>query len=110
MSHQEPTKEYIETDLTVHVFSVSAGLVGVCLTVIGLFVITHKLNHVRSFGEKLLAVDSVIFLSSCLLSYVSLKMRKIRRQHRWERIAEEVFFLGLILMAAICFLIVYELV
>jgi uncharacterized membrane protein len=106
----EPTKEFVETDLTIHVFSVSAALVGVCLTVIGLFVISRKLNPVKSFGEKLLAVDAMIFLVSCLLSYLSLKMRRKRRQHLMEKIAEEIFFLALVLMASICFLIVYEIV
>ena len=110
MYHQEPAKDYIETDLTIHVFSVSAALVGVCLTVIGIFLVSHRLTHVKSIGEKLLAVDAFIFLTSCMLSYLSLKMRKKRRQHLLEKIAEEIFFLGLVMMAGICFLIVYEFV
>jgi hypothetical protein len=75
MYHQEPTKDYIETDLTIHVFSVSAALVGVCLTVIGIFLVSHRLTNVKSMGEKLLAVNAFIFLTSCMLSYISLKMR-----------------------------------
>ena len=58
MHYPEPSKDYTETDLTIHIFSVSAALVGVCLTVIGIFVISHRLSHVRSFGEKLLAVQT----------------------------------------------------
>lgn len=110
MNNQGRTNDYTETDLTIHVFSVSAALVGVCLTVIGLFQISHRLSHVRSFGEKLLAVDALIFLSSCLLAYFSLQMRRTCRQHSLERLAEEVFFAGLVMMAGICFLIVYEFV
>ena len=108
MHHREPAKDYTETDLTIHVFSVSAALVGVCLTVIGIFLVSHRLTHIKSMGEKLLAIDAFIFLSSCMLSYLYLKLRKKRRQHLLEKIAEEIFFLGLIMMAAICFLIVYE--
>jgi len=108
MNHREP--DYKETDLTIHVFSVSAALVGVCLTVIGIFLVSRRLSPVRSLGEKLLAVDAFIFLTSCILSYISLKMRKKLRQHLLEKIAEEVFFLALIMMACISFLIVYELV
>jgi hypothetical protein len=110
MYHQEPTKDYVETDLTIHIFSVSAALVGVCLTVVGIFLISHRLTNVKSIGEKLLAIDALIFLISCILSYLSLKIRKKRRQHLLERIAEEVFLLGLAMMACICFLIVYEFV
>ncbi|HET6420229.1 MAG TPA: hypothetical protein VFG19_08740 [Geobacteraceae bacterium] len=110
MNTQGPAKDYTETDLTIHIFSVSAALVGVCLTVIGLFQISHRLSHVKSFGEKLLAVDALIFLSSCLLAYFSLQMRRTCRQHSLERLAEEIFFAGLVMMAGICFLIVYEFV
>ncbi len=110
MHYPEPSKDYTETDLTIHIFSVSAALVGVCLTVIGIFVISHRLSHVRSFGEKLLAVDALTFLSSCLLSYFSLRMRRKQRQHLLERLAEEIFFVGLVMMAGICFLVVYEFV
>jgi len=108
MNLREP--DYKETDLTIHIFSVSAALVGVCLTVIGIFLVSRRLSPVRSIGEELLAVDALIFLASCILSYISLKMRKKRRQHLLEKIAEEVFFLALIMMACISFLIVYELV
>ncbi len=110
MKHHQPTKDYTETDLTIHVFSVSAALVGVCLTVIGLFQISHRLSHIKSFGEKLLAVDALIFLFTCLLAYFSLQMRRTCRQHSMERLAEEIFFTGLVMMAGICFLIVYEFV
>ena len=108
MSCQETTNEYKEFDLTIHIFSVSAALLGVCLTVIGLFVISHRLSPVKSLGEKLLAVDASIFLTTCMLAYFSLRIRRKQRQHLLERIAEEVFFFGLIMMAFICFLIVYE--
>ncbi|MEI8355496.1 MAG: hypothetical protein WCG31_05320 [Deltaproteobacteria bacterium] len=110
MHQQEPGKDYIETDLTLNIFSVSAALLGVCLTVIGIFLVTHRLTSVKSFGEILLAVDAFIFLASCMLSYISLKMRKKRRHYLLEKIAEDVFFLALAIMAFICFYIVYEFV
>jgi hypothetical protein len=110
MSCLEPTHEYKEFDLTIHIFSVSAAMIGVCLTVIGLFVISRRLNHVKSLGEKLLAIDASVFLASCALSYFSLQMRRKQRQHLLEKLAEEVFFFGLMMMAFICFLIVYEFV
>ena len=110
MSQQEPSKEFVEVDITIHVFSVSATMVGVCLTVIGLFFISRRLSHVKSFGEKMLALDALLFLASCILSYTALRARKRGRQHRLERIAEEVFFTGLAFMAIICVFIVYELI
>ncbi len=110
MSQQEPSKEFVEVDITIHIFAVSATLVGVCLTVISLFIISRKLSHVKSLGEKLLAFDALLFLVSCILSYSALRARKRSRRHRIERTSEEVFFAALALMAITCVFIVYELI
>jgi len=110
MSQQEPSKEFVEVDITIHIFAVSATLVGVCLTVISLFIISRRLSHVKSVGEKMLAFDALLFLTSCILSYSALRVRKKGQQHKIERISEEVFFAALVLMAFICVFIVYELI
>lgn len=107
MSH-EPSQEFVEFDITIHIFAVSATLVGVCLTVIGIFIMSRRLSHVKSYGEELLAVDALLFLVSCILSYSALRKRREGRRHRVEKIAEEVFFVALAFMAFICVFIVYE--
>ncbi len=104
-----PTPETIEVDITIHVFTVSATLVGVCLTVIGIFFMSRRLSHIKSFGEVLIAFDALLFLVSCFLSYAALRMRRIERRHRQERFAEEVFFAALAFMVFICGFIIYEL-
>lgn len=106
---QEPSREFIEFDITIHIFTVSATLVGVCLTVIGIFIMSRKLSHIKSYGEELLAIDALLFLVSCILSYSALRKRSEGRRHRLERTAEEVFFAALAFMTFICLFIVYEL-
>jgi hypothetical protein len=108
MPHSELSKEDILVDITVHIFSVSATLVGACLTVISLFIISRSLNNVRRIGESLLALDAVIFLFSCGIAYTALSMRKKKRQHKLEKVAEWLFFLGLVIMAMVCILIASE--
>lgn len=108
MQLHEPSREAIDVDITIHVFTVSATLVGVCLTVIGVFIMSRRLSHVRSFGEELVAVDALVFLVSCVLSYAALKMRRAGRRRRLERLGEEVFFAALALMGFICGFIIYE--
>jgi hypothetical protein len=105
----EPSSEIIDVDITIHVFTVSATLVGVCLTVIGIFIMSRRLAHVKSFGEVLLAIDAFLFLSACFLSYAALKSRRKGRRHRLERLAEEIFFAALAFMVFICAFIIYEL-
>ncbi|MSM40936.1 MAG: hypothetical protein GJT30_15075 [Geobacter sp.] len=107
---KDHSPESIEIDITIHVFSVSATLVGVCLTVISLFIINRRLSSVRSIGEELLAFDALMFLGACVLSYAALRLRRKERQHRIERLAEELFFVALTFMALICIFIVYELI
>lgn len=104
------TSEKTELDLTLPIFTVSATLVGVCLTVIGIFIMSKRLTHVKSLGEELLALDALFFLAACILSYLSLRLRRKNRQHLVERIAEEIFLAGLVFMGFICFFIIYEFV
>ncbi|MEA5115196.1 MAG: hypothetical protein VB050_14340 [Geobacteraceae bacterium] len=103
-----PSRETIDFDITIHVFTVSATLVDVCLTVIGIFIMSRRLSHVRSFGEFLLAFNALIFLASCLLSYSALKIRRNGRRYRLERLGEEIFFAALAFMVFICGFIIYE--
>jgi hypothetical protein len=58
------SQEPLQTDICVHILSVSAGMVGVCLTVIGLFRVITELKSVDSIGDNLLAVDALAFLTS----------------------------------------------
>ncbi|MCY7347934.1 MAG: hypothetical protein LH614_17180 [Pyrinomonadaceae bacterium] len=98
----------LEEDISIHIFSASAAMVGVCLTVIGIFQI-GKLQNIGSISDNLLAVDALAFLSSCILSYIALRTRTQKRRYRIERIADLIFIGGLCLMAIVCFLVAYEL-
>lgn len=105
MNH-EPSKEFVEFDLSIHIFTVSATLVGVCLTVIG--IMRHLGRRVQHFGPELLAFDALLFLVCCILSYLSLKTRLGRHKRFWTAIADNLFMGALSLMVVICGLIVYE--
>jgi hypothetical protein len=103
------SKITLEEDLCIHIFTVSAAMVGVCLTVIGLIRIVITIQNNDTLADDLLAADSLLFLTSCILSYVALRTRKVRRMHRVERIADFVFLAAMLLMAAICLFITYAL-
>ncbi|MDZ4821342.1 MAG: hypothetical protein SGJ20_20460 [Planctomycetota bacterium] len=99
-------KRDLQNDLSIHIFTVSAALVGVCLTAIGLFQIIPGFQSVLAIGDDLMALDATGFMTSCGLAYYSL--RTTDRRHRVERIADAVFLLSLLLMAAICFVLVFK--
>ncbi len=112
MKHQESSKQdaQLEEDISIHIFTASAAMVGVCLTVIGLLRVVLTIKKGVTFADDILVVDAFVFLLACLLSYVALRTRNSRRMHRVERFADGLFILGLVFMALVCSLIVYEIV
>ena len=101
----------VERELNVHIFSVSAQLVGVCLTVVGLFRVVLRLKNVDSIADNTLAADAVTFLVACLLAYASLRSRTASRRRALDRIADVCFGgVALVLMTGVCALVAWELV
>lgn len=96
-----------EKQISIHIFSVSAALVGVCLTVIGIFRAIGELKSFSTFGDNVLAIDALIFLSSCIFAYSSLRSTNFKKQHKLEKIADALFIFGLSLMAVVCTIIAY---
>ena len=97
---------HLEEDICIHIFTVSASMVGVCLTVIGIVNIVVSIQEITTIADNLLAVNAFVFLCSCLLSYWALRVRSKKRMIRVERIADTIFLVGLSLMAVICGIVV----
>jgi hypothetical protein len=96
-------------NLAIHIFSVSAAMVGVCLTAIGLFRIVDGLREFQSLADDLLATNAVLFRSACGLAYYALRTADERRRQRAETIADIVFLIAMVLLTATCGILVYEL-
>ena len=109
MSENQVQQE-LEVDICVLVFTASAAMVGVCLTVIGIFRLLTHVRELQTYGDDLLAIDAGLFLISCLVSYWALRTRRRRRMNGLELIADVIFLIALCLMAIICGLITYALV
>ncbi len=105
---EQAFEQALEGDLCVYIFTTSAALVGVCLTVIGIFRVTTELKSVSTIGDDLLAIDALGFLVSCILTYIAMRTRLIRRRRALERLADGIFITSLSLMAIICEMIAYE--
>lgn len=100
-------KEANENQICVHIFSVSATLVGVCLTVIGIFRAIGELKNFSTVGDNILAIDALIFLASCILAYSALRSVDLPRKKRLEKFADILFICGLLLMGIVCCIIAY---
>ena len=112
-SHEEgdPDGEPLGQDasLAVHIIGVSAAMVGVCLTVIGLFQVVQGLHGLDTPADNILAIDAVVFLFACLLAYASLRSQSPRRRRRLERMADGCFLCALVIMTVMAGTIAFEL-
>ena len=94
-------------DLSHHILPNSATMVGVCIMVISI---------VKSMGpglanyliDKALAIDSLLFMISALLSFLSIRLK--RSTERLERWAEMIFLLGLVSMTLITVVFSFEII
>ena len=100
-SERSKPQKALEEDISIHIFTVSSAMVGVCLTVIGLIRVVITLRKADTIADDLLAMDAVLFLLATLCSYWALRRRSYRRRPRLERAADALFMLALLLMVAI---------
>jgi len=106
-SEEANQNNHLEQDICIHIFTVWSAMVGVCLTVIGLIRVVVTLGKADTLADDCLAIDALLFLISCLLSYWALRSRGVDRMHRVERIADAIFIFAMIGMVVICALITY---
>lgn len=97
----------LDADLCIHIFTVSAAMVGATLTVIGLLHVITTLNKVSTLADDILAVDSLLFLTSCLSAYWALRTRSSRRMQRLERFTDFVFIVAMIITVLAGFFVTY---
>jgi hypothetical protein len=107
---ESPSLEQREHDLTMHVFSISAAMVGVCLTAIGLLRLIGVQTNAQTIGDDLLAIDAVVFVICCFLSFWSFKTKHPRYKWRLRWIVDGLFMFGLVLMVSVCAIIAYAII
>lgn len=100
-------KTDLDPDLCRHIFSASAGMVGVCLTVISLLRIVITLRNVDTLADDFVAFDALLFLIAFFSSYFALRASTRQRMLRVERIADVTFTLAICGMVFVAIFITY---
>ncbi|MBM3110360.1 hypothetical protein H8F21_04370 [Pseudomonas sp. P66] len=85
----------LNEDVCVHIFTASAAMVGVCITVIGIFQVVSTLRSEDSLGDDFLAINAILYLITTLLSYWALRTRKLNRNHMLEKLIDGLFLTAL---------------
>ncbi len=91
--------------LSIHILPTSATLVGACITAVSLVKLMH-LGRAGFFVDKLLALDTIMFLASAIVSFMSMRVRRLER--RLEILAEMVFLVALGFVAIAAVFIAFE--
>ncbi len=87
---------------TLTVFSVASGMIGVCLTGIGLVKIVSHAKGVETFCDDLIVIDAMVFGLAAILGFRGLQ-RFIRRQVPLShQLMDWIFLFGLGLTVVIC--------
>ena len=90
-------KNHDSNNLSHHILPNSATMVGVCIMVIS--IVKSIVPDLTSYLiDKALAIDSLLFMISALLSFLSIRLKP--STERLERWAEIVFLLGLVSMTS----------
>lgn len=106
-SNDTKLEKPLEEDISIHIFTVSSAMVGVCLTVIGLIRVVITLRRTDTIADDLLALDAILFVFATLFSYWALRRRSYLRRPMLERAADGMFILALLLMVAVAGYITY---
>jgi hypothetical protein len=85
----------LDEDICVHIFTASAGMVGVCITVIGIFQVITTLRREGTLGDDLLAINAILYLTTTILSYWALRTRNQRRNLVLEKVIDILFLVAL---------------
>lgn len=78
------------------ILSVSSGMVGVCLTAIGLIGIVKSLNKLETFVDDLLALGTLFFMVAGALSFFGMRTRLGKRWRNLVRALDIIFCIGML--------------
>jgi hypothetical protein len=99
MSDDSATRNH---DRRLTLLSVSAGMVGVCLTGVGLIGIVKGIREIDSVVDEILTVSALLFILSTGFYFFALRRPDQAQRTIIDFAADVMFFLSLTLLLAAC--------
>lgn len=90
--------------------SVSAAMVGVCLTAIGLVGIVKSLRNFEFIVDDLLAIATLMFVSVTFLSFLGLRTRVWKTWRGFSLTIDVLFCLGLLVVVSASLLLTWAVI
>ncbi|MHB9119718.1 MAG: hypothetical protein ACYC2R_15820 [Burkholderiales bacterium] len=104
--HRVPKMRSEGRGISNHILPTSATMTGVCITVISIVRLIETHHRARTIIDNLMAINGLVFLVSCFMSYISIRRPQLSTQY--ERYADMFFLFGLLLMVLGGFLLAWE--
>ena len=95
-------EEEVNRQIAHHILTGSTTMIGVCITVITLFRVMK--SSIESYADELLAFDNIVFITSAILAYSSIRKENNRLL---EKLADIIFLFGMLLMLLAGIMIVF---
>jgi hypothetical protein len=108
--HHEPARVPLQDhnsddklhDHLLNLISVSAGMLGVCLTAIGLIGVIKATAEIETICDEVLAVNSFVYLGTAIIAFIALRTPFRKQAIGIALMVDILFCLGLILTAIAC--------
>jgi hypothetical protein len=107
MAETKPEDDERQYSHLLTLLSVSAAMVGVCLTAIGLVSVIEAINKVEHVVEDMLAVATIIFSLVTLLSFLGIRTRIRRTWPRYMLVLDVIFCIGIATMVIASMLLTF---
>ena len=90
---------------TQHILNTSSNLLGFCLIVLTSLKIS-KFNEVSRIDE-ITGIACILLIASCLFSFLSIRTSKESFSVRYEKVADNIFIVALLLVFLVTFMIAF---
>src|SRR5664279_3427976 len=91
-----------------HILNTSSNLLGFCLVVLTSLKISqyNKISMIDEFT----GVATILLISSCLFSFLSIRAKKESTGARYEHLAENIFIIALLFVFSISFMVAFSII
>lgn len=91
-----------------HILNTSSNLLGFCLVVLTSLKIS-KFNEISRIDE-ITGIACILLIASCFFSFLSIRNTKEKFTDRYEKIADNIFIFGLLLVFIVTFMIAFSVI
>ena len=84
------SRQHLDDDICVHIFTTSAAMLGVCMTVVGVIRVVTAVRRVNTIADEMLSINAIVYLCAGLCAYWALRTKRGRRNLVLERVADSI--------------------